>query len=179
MITRKRIIIGSLVAIIAIGLNIALLVLPIPYQEIGEYGYGGVFLSSVLSSAAKGLPIPLPAILLIAAHFLNPFVVGLIYGAGSTLGEITGYGLGAGSRVLLTRHAAFPKVRGWMERHGSIALFIAAAIPNPFFTVAGTAAGAAQMSLWRFFISIGCGRILRGIIMAVLFLNIPLLNHHL
>src|SRR5690242_10727524 len=78
-ITRKQIVMGSLIAILAIGLNVALLILPIPYQQIGEYGYGGVFVSSVLSSAGKGLPIPLPAILLISAHFLNPFVVGLIY----------------------------------------------------------------------------------------------------
>ena len=48
-----------------------------------------------------------------------------------------------------------------MEHRASITLFVLALIPNPFFDIAGAAAGAHRVPLWKFLVYGGAGRILK------------------
>ena len=48
-----------------------------------------------------------------------------------------------------------------MKKNGSLTVFILAAIPNPFFDLAGVAAGSLKMPVVRFFIFCWMGEIVK------------------
>ena len=118
---------------------------------LGAYGYPGLFLLNLLSSATLILPAPGLALALAAGATLNPYFVGLAVGSGSTLGELTGYIAGASGRG----HGGetipnYPRVRGWMAKYGLWVIFVLSIVPNPIFDVAGIVAGAMHIPVWKF-----------------------------
>lgn len=118
------------------------MVLPIPGTA-AAFGAGGVL------PPIAGLPVPL--------------LVGVTAGIGEALGEFTGYATGFGGRVILEERAFYRRTVRWMDRYGSFTMFTLAAIPNPFFDIAGVAAGAVRMPIWRFFLAVLCGKVVKGI----------------
>jgi membrane protein YqaA with SNARE-associated domain len=56
----------------------------------------------------------------------------------------------------------------WIKGAETGTLFLLAFVPNPFFDVAGIAAGALGIPKWRFFIPVLLGKIARFIILASL-----------
>jgi membrane protein DedA with SNARE-associated domain len=48
-----------------------------------------------------------------------------------------------------------------MERHGMLAIFLLAAIPNPIFDVGGLIAGVLKMPVWRFLLAAIIGKSIR------------------
>ena len=53
-----------------------------------------------------------------------------------------------------------------MERYGSLTIFALAAIPNPFFDLAGVAAGALGFTWRRFLLAAWAGKTVQGILIA-------------
>src|SRR3990170_2994582 len=77
--------------------------------------------------------------------------VGIVAGLGEALGEFSGYAAGYGGRFILENRPGYPRIHGWMERHGTLTMFLMSTVPNPLFDVAGLAAGAVRMPMGRFF----------------------------
>ena len=58
--------------------------------------------------------------------------------------------------------------RGWMDRYGLFALFALAAIPNPFFDVAGIIAGVSHIKVTTYLAVTWAGKIVKFILIALL-----------
>jgi len=119
-------------------------------SQLAIYGYPGIFLIALLSNATVLLPAPGIAVVFAMGSVFNPVGVALAAGAGGALGEISGYLAGFGGQVIVERANLYERMTRWMKRNGSLTVLILAAIPNPFFDIAGIAAGALKMSLPRF-----------------------------
>ena len=150
-------------------------------REVGHYGYLGAFLISVFGGATILAPIPMtPAVFALGtvmkpafAPYLGPIFVGAASGLGETIGGLaiymTGYG---GGSVFFTRkrgrlEAAYARVMSWMEKRGSLVLFLLSAVLNPFFYPAALTAGALRFGIKRFFLICWGGKTIKGISVAV------------
>ena len=71
---------------------------------------------------------------------------------GGALGELSGYLAGFGGGAVVENTAAYARVQPWVQKWGGWAVLVLAAIPNPFFDLAGVAAGASKMPVWKFLI---------------------------
>ena len=134
--------------------------------ELAPYGYIGVFLVSVISCSSIVVPVPGWIMVATMGAILNPVLVGVISGIGGTIGEITGYLLGYGGRIATKETGIYARMVQWMKRWGNITIFVLALIPNPFFDVAGIAAGILRFPLWKFILLGAAGRIPKNILFA-------------
>ncbi len=154
----------ALLFVIAISLGIAL------YGDrlsgLGAYGYPGLFLLNILASATLILPAPGLALAFGAGVSLNPWLVGLAVGLGSTFGELTGYLAGFSGQGAVENRDLYNRLRGWMERYGLWVLFVLGLIPNPLFDVAGIIAGAMKIPVWKFLAATGAGKVLKATLVA-------------
>ena len=134
--------------------------------ELRNLGYAGIFIISLISSATIFVPLPGFAVVFAMGAFLNPVLVGLAAGIGSGLGEITGYLAGFAGHDAMMRTPVFRQHKGGIEKYGPLAIFALAFVPNPAFDVAGMAAGAIKMPLWKFVLATIAGKTLRFILLA-------------
>lgn len=132
------------------------------------YGYLGAFLIALVTTATIILPVP--GILLIATlgtvPEYNPVLVGLAAGAGSALGEITGYMAGFSGQVVFQRSRVYLRLERWMRWRGALVIFVLSFVPNPIFDLAGGAAGVLRYPLWRFLVVCFLGKTVRYILVA-------------
>lgn len=142
-------------------------------SQLTTYGYIGLFAISLISAASIVLPMPGAAAITGAGAFLDPILgipvpllVGLVAGLAEALGELTGYAAGYAGSALFRERSFYPRVQAWMERRGIVTMFALSAFPNPFVDVAGVAAGAVHMRLWRFFVGVLSGKIFKNIYLA-------------
>src|SRR3990170_10468 len=110
--------------------SIALLILPIWFdldeESLAQFGYVGVFVANLASTATVFIPVPGltaagQALILKECETLNPIVVGIAGGGGMALGEITAYLAGYyGGQAARGRQAPGPAwVSRSVERGGS------------------------------------------------------------
>lgn len=157
--------------------------------DIGEafegLGLASVFLTNLVSTATLFVPVPgitAAANLLIvgeAERSNHPWLVGIAGGAGMAIGEFTAYYAGAAGAHAARRHEVrlpervrpiaervWRAVETLMHRWGTLTLFVLAAIPDPFFEIAGVTAGSVGMPVRRYFIAVLAGCIVRGLTLA-------------
>ena len=128
-------------------------------------GYPGVFFLSFLGSVAMVLPVPgLLAVCGAGGLELNLVLVGLLSGAGETIGEISGYSIGYGGRSMVEGRGPYERVRKWMQRRGGLVIFLVSLVPNPLFDLVGIAAGGLRFPLARFLAIVLVGKTLKGLI---------------
>jgi len=142
----------------------ALVFVPIDWKMFGEYGgYLGIFLVTLLATGAIILPVPYLGLIVNAgaSPYLNPLLVALIAGVAAALGELTGYLVGYTGRALLPRNRWWDMVHRGVTRFGGPVIFVAAAIPNPFFDAVGIVAGATRLSIWLFLGACFLGKAIR------------------
>ncbi|MFH0927054.1 MAG: VTT domain-containing protein [Candidatus Micrarchaeota archaeon] len=138
----------------------------------GQFSYIGIFFISLLAHATILFPTaPFQFAMISIAIHLDPLLVGLFAGVGSAIGELTGYTVGLGSQNLLKSKNGYAKCiislqKKIFEYHPGIAIFVLAAIPNPFFDFAGIVAGMAKMKWQHFIIWCAAGRIMRYALLA-------------
>ncbi len=172
--TEKKVFRWELVASVLAIVLIALIYVANPTEflmkRLYTLGYLGVFLLMFISSATILLPAPGLVGVPIAGMFLNPLRVGIVAGIGSALGELSGYFAGCGGRLAIEKNKTriYKTVKRWMRRNGFLTIFIFAAIPNPFFDVAGLAAGALEYPAWKFLLACLAGKILKCVALAYL-----------
>lgn len=137
-------------------------------QDAAIYGYPGVFVVSLLGNATIFFPAPSLALVFAMGGVLNPLWVGIAAGAGEALGELTGFMAGYGGQVVVERYDIYHRFRRYMERYGLIAIFILSAIPNPFFDLAGLAAGTLRFPVWQFLLACWAGKTIKTVVVAYL-----------
>lgn len=160
--------IGSIAAILAaVGISVGLFLLGDQIENFPVYGYPAVFLVSLIGDATIILPTLSMAVVFGIGGALNPVAVGIVAGLGSALGELTGYLVGVGGRIVVEDRKLYNRLEGWMRRRGMLVIFILGLIPNPTFDVAGMIAGALKMSVWKFLLAVWAGKSLRLILFAL------------
>jgi membrane protein YqaA with SNARE-associated domain len=136
-------------------------------REFSSFGYIGVFVISLLSSATILLPVPGWMAVISMSRILNPYIVGIVAGLGSGLGEFTGYAAGDGvAKLVVKDEKKLEEYKRLIEKYEVPGIFVLAFIPNPFFDVAGIAAGSVEVPLWKFLAACIAGRVLRYILLA-------------
>lgn len=121
-------------------------------EELARYGLPGVFLLSVLSNSTIVLPAPGLLFVFAAGGLLQPIGVAIAAGAGAIIGELTGYLAGFSGRAVVERTKVYERLEQLTQRYGGWAILVLAAVPNPFFDLAGVAAGVLRMPLATFLI---------------------------
>lgn len=162
-------IIGGLAGLLIILLAIFLLILRPEFLDLKGAGYIGAFVISVLGGSTIVVPIPAMAVIFALGGLLKyPIIVGIAAGIGETVGEMAGYMAGwSGSGQLKKRNFKFySRLEQWTKKHGVLGLFILSAFPNPFFLFTAATAGALRYSLWKFLLSTGAGKTIKGIMVA-------------
>lgn len=130
-------------------------------EEFQQFGYPGIFLIALLANATVLLPAPGVAVIYAMGAIFNPFGVGLAAGLGGTFGELSGYLAGFSGQAVVERMDIYNRVRPWVEKYGGWAILVLSAIPNPFFDIAGIAAGIAKMPIQTFLIFSGVGQLIK------------------
>jgi membrane protein YqaA with SNARE-associated domain len=143
------------------AMSLLFIFFPIDWDQIGNWGYLGVFGVVFIATASVALPIPYLFIVARAALFLNPFGVTLVAGLAGALGELSGYILGASGRDLIPQNKVFDKAHGMMVKYGFWCVVFFAFVPNPVFDAIGFAAGVLKYPLWRFLLACFIGKSLK------------------
>ena len=130
-------------------------------EEFAAYGYPGIFLIALMANATVFLPAPGVAVVFAMGSIFNPLGVALAAGAGGALGELSGYLAGFSGQVVIERTNVYERINPWVQKYGGWAILVLSAIPNPFFDVAGVAAGIAKMSLRRFLFACWIGQTIK------------------
>lgn len=147
--------------LVVILLSVGILLLRDRVVQYERYGYLGVFLATLLGSATVVLPVPGLAIVYIAGSIWNPLLVGLAAGLGDAMGEATGYLTGYAGQGLMERVSLYKRFENWMRRNGFVTILILSAVPNPFFDLAGIAAGASRFPGKWFFLATLIGKTIK------------------
>ena len=135
--------------------------------EFAGYGYPGIFLIALLSSATILIPAPGVAIIYAMGSIFNPLGVALAAGTGATIGELAGYLAGFSGQAVIDRGDLFERIYPWVEKYGGWAILIFSTIPNPFFDIAGIAAGMVKMPLSTFLVFTWIGKVIKMLIFAL------------
>jgi membrane protein DedA with SNARE-associated domain len=136
-------------------------------EEFEAYGYPGIFLIALMANATVLLPAPGVAIIYAMGSVFNPFLVGLAAGSGGALGELSGYLAGFSGQAVIERANIYDRIKPWVDKYGGWAILVLSAIPNPFFDVAGIAAGISKMRMRTFLISTWAGQIIKMTLFAL------------
>lgn len=153
--------------LLALTLNVVALLLPIDYQQLGNYTYLGIFAIAAIANATVIIPIPYaPVVANAAAQAASSTEVAFLVlsGAlGSALGESVAFFVGRSGQ----RAVEDTRFYRWVQRQlqhpwrAFAILFGLAAPVNPLFDVAGLTAGAMGLPFWLFFVPVFLGRIIR------------------
>ncbi len=163
-----------------IGVVVAVIYYFDDIQALGGYGYLGAFLISVFGGATIIAPVPMTPVIFVLgtvlkpsfAPYLGPVFVGVAAGLGETIGALTIYmtGYGGGAAITSTKHAkvraVYSLLSRWMERRGSLVLFIFTATLNPFFYPIAITAGATRFGLKKYILICIVGKTIKGITVA-------------
>jgi membrane protein YqaA with SNARE-associated domain len=134
-----------------------------------QFGAAGLFSVSVIDSSV--IPLPLPGstdllLLWLVAHSGDPWLLAPCAIAGSILGGYTTWQVGSKGGEAALRHYVparlLRRMRGWVERHRILAVFLPAVLPPPVPLLPfALAAGALGVSRQRFIAIYGAARSLR------------------
>jgi len=163
-----------------VGIAVAVIFYWENVREFQQYGYLGAFVISVFGGATILAPIPMtPVVFALGtvtkpafAPHLGPVLIGAAAGFGETIGGLSIYmtGLGGGAAISGLHygkiHNAYFRLVSWVERRGSLVLFVLSAVLNPFFYPAALAAGALRFGIGKYFLVCWAGKTIKGISVA-------------
>ena len=158
---------NALSLLAAVALSLAAISLTSNIPALSEWGYPGVFLISLISSATVFVPVPGFAAVFAMGRVLDPLLLGAVAGIGAGIGELSGYLAGFAGHGALANSKTFLSHRKQMEKGGLPALFFLAFLPNPAFDIAGIAAGAMRVPVWQFLLAVSAGKTLRFVLLAL------------
>ncbi|UCC60069.1 MAG: DedA family protein [Dehalococcoidia bacterium] len=164
----RKMLIRIVAILFVIAVSATIFVLRDQVSNLESYGYLGVFLIALITTATIILPVP--GIVFIATLSTvpgyNPVLIGLAAGAGSALGELTGYTAGFSGQLVFENNKYYKQLEKWMRKSGSIVILILSFVPNPIFDIAGATAGVLRYPVWKFLIACFAGKTLRYIMVA-------------
>ena len=130
-------------------------------EDFAELGYFGAFLIMLIANATVILPAPGVAVIFAMGGVLNPLGVALAAGVGGAIGELTGYLAGYGGQAAVENTQVYNRILPWVKKYGAWVILVLSAIPNPFFDMAGIAAGIARIPLWQFVLACWVGQTIK------------------
>jgi len=136
-------------------------------EQFAAFGYPGIFLIALLANATVLLPAPGVAVIYAMGAIFNPLGVGLAAGTGGALGELSGYLAGFSGQAVVERLDAYNRIKPWVDKYGGWAIMVLSAIPNPFFDIAGIAAGIAKMPIQTFLLFTWIGQLIKMTLFAL------------
>jgi len=136
--------------------------------ELQSYGYLGVFIISFFAGSIIVLPISYVVVVFTLGGVLNPALVGAASGLGASIGAITIYLAGYGGHSLFRNYndAIYSRMVGWIQRRGSLAVFIMSAVFNPLFIPMAITLGMLRFRLWKFFLLCWAGNTVKSLAIA-------------
>ena len=149
-----------LTLLLVIAITVGLFLYRDRVADLGNYGYLGAFLISLISSATIVLPVPGMLLIFALGAVFNPVLVGLIAAFGGTLGEITGFILGYSGRRILTSEKIYNKAEKWLKKWGTMTIFIFSLVPPLPIDIIGIVAGTLRFPLWKFLLACFLGKAL-------------------
>jgi len=155
-----------LILFLVIAITVSLFIYRDMVAQMGDYGYLGAFLISLVTNATVILPMPGIIILFPLGATFIPVWIGLAGGLGGSIGEMTCYMLGYSGRGVVENRRFYDRSTQWLKKWGALTVFIFALTPLPF-DVMGIAAGALRFPLWKFFLACWLGKTLLYIVMAL------------
>jgi len=164
--------IGALGIILSIVMTVAIIYFWEDVLALKAYGYAGAFIISILGVATILAPVPMMPMVFALGGMLNPVLVGAAAGLGEALGALVVYMTGYSGKATLTDSShgkiqtAYLRMLKWVERRGSLTLFLLSAVPNPVFYPAGLAAGAMHFGIRRYFLICWGGKTIKGMAIA-------------
>jgi membrane protein YqaA with SNARE-associated domain len=139
-----------LVLLFVLAISIYVFIIRDQAERFAALGYPGIFLVSLLANATILLPAPGVAVVFAMGSVFPPLLVALSAAAGATVGEISAYAAGFSGQAIVEGTGTYARIIPWMHRYGALTTFLLAAVPNPFFDLAGMAAGVLRMPLVSF-----------------------------
>ena len=136
--------------------------------QLQGYGYLGIFIISLLATSIMVLPIPHAALVFTLGGVLNPALVGVTSGLGASIGAMTIYLTGYGGHSLFrnSNDAIYSWLVKWIQRRGSVAVFIMSAVFNPLFIPMTITLGILRFRLWKFFLLCWAGQTVKSLTLA-------------
>ena len=100
---------------------------------VGSYGYAGAFLISIFGNFTIFFPVPFTITIYAFGATLDPLLLGVVCGLGSTIGEFTAYLVGRGGRELIDERYGrrLEGAKMLVQRYGMLVIFLFAALPLP------------------------------------------------
>ncbi len=136
-------------------------------KQFAAFGYPGIFLIALLANATILLPAPGVAIIYAMGAIFNPLAVGLAAGTGGAIGELSGYLAGFSGQAVVERTDVYNRVKPLVDKYGGWTIMVLSAIPNPFFDIAGIAAGIAKMPIQIFLLFTWIGQLIKMTLFAL------------
>jgi membrane protein DedA with SNARE-associated domain len=150
-----------LAILLVVGISVLIFLVRDRVEEFAAFGYPGIFAIALLANATVFLPAPGVAVIFAMGSIFNPLGVGLAAGTGGALGELSGYLAGFGGRAVVERADIYARIQPWVQKYGGWAILALSAVPNPFFDLAGVAAGVSKMPLPRFLLFCWVGQLIK------------------
>ena len=167
---RRLTILRALALTVVVILIVVLFIFREQVKKLEEFGYVGIFLLSIAANATIIIPLPGVAFTTAMGAIFNPLGVAVAAGLGASVGELSGYLAGFSGQGVVERAAIYNRLMTWMKAHQNLAygmILLLAFIPNPLFDLAGMAAGALKLPLWKFLIACAIGKILKMLVFAL------------
>ena len=136
-------------------------------EEFQQFGYMGIFIIALMANATVLLPAPGVAVIYAMGAVFNPLWVGIAAGTGGAIGELSGYLAGFSGQAIVERTDIYNRFRPWVDKYGGWAILVLSAIPNPFFDIAGIAAGMAKIPMRTFFLFTWGGQLIKMTLFAL------------
>ena len=132
-----------------------------------SYGYIGAFLISFLGNLTIFIPVPFAFFIIALGATLNPFLVGVACGLGSTLGKLLAYLVGwAGRKLIDERYGSrLESAKSLIRRYGAVMVFLFALLPLPDDLIM-IPMGMLRYSFVNFLIATLMGKLVMGLILA-------------
>jgi uncharacterized membrane protein YdjX (TVP38/TMEM64 family) len=163
---RRLAILRWLSLLTVLGLSALLFAFREKLEGMTAYGYPGIFLFALLSNASILLPMPGLAVVFSMGGVFPPLGVAIAAGTGGALGELSGYMAGFSGQAVVERIDVYERIAPWIQKYGVLAIVFLSAIPNPFFDLAGIAAGAMKMPLHHFLLACWIGQLTKALTFA-------------
>lgn len=163
---------NSIVIAASLLITAALCILVIVYWDdvvkFSRYGYIGDLVISFLAGVTVLVPVPSVFVVFTLGAVLNPILVGLIAGAGETIGSMVVYmtGLSSARAFHALNRGVMEKFRTWIKTRGAFSVFVMSSIFNPLFYPFTAIAGMMHFGWWRFLILCLAGKSLKNILVS-------------
>ncbi|MDD5288782.1 MAG: VTT domain-containing protein [Dehalococcoidales bacterium] len=161
----RRNFLSLVMSILVVGITIALFIFQDDIIKLGNYGYLGTFIISLLTNATIILPMPSILIIFPLGATFNPLYIGLAAGVGGAIGEMTAYVAGYSGSGIWHNNPNYLKIKAWLQKWGMLIVFLYSATPMPL-DLMGLAAGNLRLPAWKFFVPCLPGKIIKYIVLA-------------